>query len=100
MTDQAKFRTRDWIVGVATTAALAVAGWSLLTDISQGERLTAIEENRFTATDAAGLKMEIVEKMQEPPRWFKERVDLLITKVGKLDDKVDDMNRRLDRGGE
>lgn len=43
------------ILGVVTTIALGMAGWSLLRVISNSERIAVIESNRFSANDAATM---------------------------------------------
>ena len=52
MSDAQKFRTMDWLVGVATTIALAISGWSMVRLINISERVAVIESTRFTDEDA------------------------------------------------
>ena len=42
----------DWLVGVATTIALAISGWSMVRLINISERVAVIESTRFTDEDA------------------------------------------------
>ena len=52
MSDAQKFRTMDWLVGVATTIALAMGGWTMVRLMSISERVAIIESTRFTDEDA------------------------------------------------
>ena len=52
MSDAQKFRTMDWLVGVATTVALAISGTALMSLVNISERVAVIESTRFTPEDA------------------------------------------------
>lgn len=84
MSDAKKFRTMDWIVGLATTVALAVGAWSLKTTTDHSQRIAVIEDSRFTREDAAQLQLAIEHDLAEPPRWVEERFDSLEKAIQEL----------------
>ena len=83
MSDAQKFRTMDWIVGVATLFAVGLTTWNFVTTSSNDTRITVIEQTRFTAEDAETLiqpKLDlIIQKMEHIGRDLQ-----------RLEDKIDE----------
>lgn len=77
MSDSQKFRTMDWLIGVATTIALAIGGWSMVRLISISERVAVIESTRFTDEDAREIitpQLELIVKELEHIKQDLDRI--------------------------
>ena len=65
MSDKQKFRAMDWVVGLATTVTLGIVTWLLITTHNHEGRLDVIESSRYSDSDAAHDKAEIVKLIQD-----------------------------------
>ena len=68
------------LIAIVASVALSIAAWALIGLIDVDKRVTAIESNRFTASDAMREFGRINEAIaliprEVPPVWFKEKVD-------------------------
>ena len=80
MSDAQKFRTMDWLVGVATTIALATSGWSMVRLINISERVAVIESTRFTDEDAREIITPQLELIVKELEHIKQDLDKLADK--------------------
>ena len=66
-TDQVRsleVRAFEVVIALLQAMSLGLAGWMLITIVAHGERLTAIEANRFTSTDALEFERVNAESTQ------------------------------------
>ncbi|MFI4861820.1 MAG: hypothetical protein ACIAXF_14200 [Phycisphaerales bacterium JB063] len=94
MSDEQKFRTMDWIIGLGITVSLSLAGWSMTQVVDHGNRIAVIEDSRFTDADARMLKDEIVQSVQTP-RWIEERFNLIAEQNKEISRQLTEIQRRL-----
>ena len=80
MSDAQKFRTMDWLVGVATTIALAISGWSMVRLINISERVAVIESTRFTDEDAREIITPQLNLIVQELEHIKQELDRIADK--------------------
>jgi hypothetical protein len=97
--DVDKMKNGQVILNLVLSAALTLLGsvqiWMMNSIVDHGERLAAIQANRFRAEDGLLVWKEIAAIRQDlatvprenPPQWFVDRVNKL---ESKLDDLVHD----------
>ena len=81
---------------------MGLQGWMLSTLVAVQNRVTAIEANRFTASDGMEL-MRVIEAVRRdmppevPPKWFQTQVDNNTAMFRRLDERLDAIEQRLAR---
>lgn len=78
MSDKNKFRTMDWLVGVATTVALAMGGWSFATTQDNAQRIVKLESEQ-----------------RDPPRWVDDKFNALTESVAEIKGDIKEIKREL-----
>lgn len=93
-------RIWDVLMKGAVPISIALAGAVIKHEVELGK----IQETRFTQAQGLEMKADVMEQVRRefPPDWLREqmnriegKVDLNATKLEKLDDRIDD----LERGG-
>jgi hypothetical protein len=104
VSDEAKFRAMDWLVGVATLVTLSLVSWLMITSNDHGNRITAVESTAQTQEQARVQKEEILDRMAEPPRWVEEKFrtlqkdqQLMIENQRQMQIEVRELTRKLDQ---
>lgn len=83
MSNAQKFRTMDWLVGLATVVALGLSTWSLTTTYQHSERLVRLES-----------------ETRDPPRWVEERFDTLGKSVSEIKTDIKEIKREVQGSGD
>ena len=81
MSDAQKFRTMDWLVGVATTVALAISGTALMSLVNISERVAVIESTRFTPEDAD-------KQIQPQLELIVQKLEVLQRDINRIEDGI------------
>lgn len=95
-------RVLQTVGGVLLMVTMALQGWMLQTVVANANRITAIEANRFTASDGMEL-MRLIEAVRRdmppevPPKWFQAQVDSHTQMMRRLDERLDSIEQRLAR---
>jgi len=79
--------------GLLLGITMGIQSWVLVTTIEQGERIVAIEANRFTAADGTAM----LSRLTIPPKWF----ELTVRNQGETQKNhqrlLEKLDERLDR---
>lgn len=93
-------RVLQTVGGVLLCVTMGLQGWMLQTVVNNASRLTAIEANRFTASDGMAL-VQTIERLRSdmppevPPKWFQQQVDGHTRILQRMDERLDAIEQRL-----
>ena len=73
--EMVKIKSFDVVMGLLQAISLTLCGWILLTIIDHGQRLTAIEANRYTSQDALIAERAVASQLSDLWRRMGEKAD-------------------------
>jgi hypothetical protein len=98
--EKAGVRALDIILTTLCGLLVTVNGWALLEIVNLKQSVASMEASGFTSKDAVELKEELVDKINEAPRWLNDKVTILDQNDQLIKKDLQILNGKLDKIGQ
>lgn len=88
-------RLLDTLLGAAILLLIGITGFLAKGHIDHERRVSVMEDNRFSNSDAKEMEARILDKMNLGPKWMVDRFELLQEQNRVLNQKMDLLNEKI-----